>query len=498
MLKLAHLSDFKRTLLSLCGGVFITLSLAPINLWLLAFIAPACFYLSLKDLSAKKASLQGWVFGLGLYGSGASWVFVSIYHHSDTPFWLALLMTSIFVAAIALFFALQGWIVGRFLNRGKYYSAAFIGLWVLSEWLRSWFLTGFPWLYSGYALLETPLNTWAPIGGVWLLSFCVALTSVALLNIVLTPQRSKIIWATCITLFALPAMVLPKEWTNTIDTQEVDIVQANIPQHLKWNKNYLPEILTSYTHTTTTQTTAPLIIWPETAVSTYLYGAMPYLVNTLEQLEAEGRTLVSGYPAIVSDNEHPDGHRVHNSLSVITADGQGQYHKQRLVPFGEYVPLEAYLRGIISFFNLPMSGFSLPVEEQKPLPVRNGLVAPAICYEIAYPELVRVLAKESNWILTLSNDTWFSHSLAPAQHLQIAQMRALENNRWVVRSTNNGLTALINAQGKVHTQAPAYTRSVLSGEIELRTGQTPYQIVGAWPVLILSILLCLVGLRRYS
>lgn len=484
-----------RALLAALGGALVTLSLAPIHFWLLVFVSPALLYYTLKETTAKQASILGWCYGAGLYGSGASWVFVSIHTFGDTPFLLSVLMTAAFAAALALIFALQAWAYRRWFNQPRYTALAFIGLWVVFEWLRSWVFTGFPWLYLGYALTESPFRSWAPIGGVWLLSLGILTISIGMLEIVnARSKRTRFNWAIPITLFCL-APFLTTEWTTKGDNLKVDIVQANIPQHLKWDRSYLPEILGTYTRMTETQTDAPIIIWPETAISTYLSSAMPYLVTLFDQLENENRMLISGYPAIELDETHPEGFRVHNSLGIMT-NGFGIYHKQRLVPFGEYVPFERQIRGLISFFDLPMSGFSLPEHPQSRLLAKDTRIAAAICYEIAYPELVRSLSADSDWILTLSNDTWFSHSLAPAQHLQIAQMRALENGRWVVRSTNNGLTALINPLGEITNQAPAYQKAVLKGEIEERSGVTPYQQTGVLPVLLISFVLMGIGFRR--
>ena len=231
------------------------------------------------------------------------------------------------------------------------------------------------------------------------------------------------------------------------------------------------------------------------AIPSLLSSAKPYLHKLLTQLEQDNRSLITGLPSIERDAEHPNGYRAHNSLALLTGKTD-IYHKQRLVPFGEYVPIESYLRGLIEFFNLPMSSFSLPAQPQTTLTLGSSRIAAAICYEIAYPELVRKLSTDSDWILTVSNDTWFSHSLAPAQHMQIARMRALENGRWLVRSTNNGLTAIVDPYGDITAQAPAYQKAVLSGSVENRSGTTPYQTYGVAPVLLFSVLLIAGGFTR--
>lgn len=478
-----------RALISLVCGALTPLAFAPFDLWVLILITPGILYLLLQDATPRKAAWLSWCFGTGFFGTGVSWVYVSIHTYGNASVLLASIMTLTFAMGLALTFALQGWCYAKWLSQSRFSAAGFIGLWIIFEWCRSWFLTGFPWLYLGYALIDSPFKFWAPLGGVWLLSLSALCISISFIKLIQARKKSKrIILALLITLPCL-SLILPKNWTQAIgQTQEIDIVQANIPQQLKWDKNYLPEFLNLYSQMTLTKTHASLVIWPETAIPSLLSTAKPYLNELLNKFNQNNRSLISGLPSIEPDNEHPDGYRAHNSLAILTGKTD-IYHKQRLVPFGEYVPMEAYLRGVIEFFNLPMSGFSLPAKEQTTLHLGEIKIAAAICYEIAYPELVRKLAKNSDWILTVSNDTWFSHSISPAQHLQIARMRALENGRWLVRSTNNGLTAIIDPYGDITEQAPDYQQAVLSGSVENRSGTTPYQKYGVAPVLLFSLML---------
>ncbi len=482
--------------LALASGVMTTLAFAPFNFWPAALISPAILYLISEQLSAKKTALMFWLFGFGLFGSGVSWVYVSIHTYGGTHPLLAALMTLMFAAGLALFFALQGWLYARLFNAEKFKMAGFCGIWLVFEWIRSWVFTGFPWLYLGYGLTETPYSQLASVGGVWLLSSICLISSMLLIMLVTSKQRQRISVGLALTGIATSILWLPNHWTTpTGATQRIDIVQADISQHLKWEKHYLEDFLNTYTKMTLEQTSADIVIWPETAIPALFNTAYPHIERLLDRFEQDNRALISGIPSIEMDKSNLAGYRVYNSLAVLTT-GVDIYHKQHLVPFGEYLPFEEQLRGLIAFFNLPMSSFSLPKRPQHSLQVKAMRVAPAICYEIAYPELVRNMARETDWLLTVSNDTWFSHTLAPAQHLQIAQMRAIENGRWLVRSTNNGLTAIVNHEGKIIIQAPAYQAAVLQGEIELRTGTTPYQRVGVAPSLILSGIFLLIAFKR--
>ncbi len=482
-----------RLLLSLLGGTFITLALAPFNWVPLVFLAPACLYFAMRDCSPSRAALLGWLFGCALFGTGSSWVFVSIHEHSATPLPIALLLTALFVTVLALLFALQAYIWRRWFYAGLPISG-FMGCWLLFEWVRSWLFTGFPWLYLGYATLDTPLANWLPIGGIWLGSFAVLLISAGLIQ---TLQQRQPLW---LLLAALPwvCLLLPTQWTTQAPRElSVALVQPNIPQNDKWVPENRSWILQRYMDLTRPHTSQQLIVWPETAVPAFFNQTVDTLAPLLDQLDQQGTTLLSGMPTLARDSDRPKGYRVHNSLVLLTGSS-GVYHKQRLVPFGEYLPLEYWLRGLVAFFNLPMSSFSLPKEPQSLLKADGFFLSAAICYEIAYPGLVREMSRNADIMLTVSNDTWFGDSIAPAQHLQIARARALENGRWLIRGTNSGITALINPQGKVTARLPQFETGVLSGRVTATTGLTPYQRLGDWLVLSLMILLLLGSTGRLN
>lgn len=481
------IQTLRAPLLALLAGALITAALAPFELWPLAWLSPAAFYLLLRNRSGKAGGWLGWSYGLGVFGAGVSWVFVSISEHSATPLPIALLLTGLFVAGLATLFALQGWLFCRFIDRNRYSWLAFAGLWWLFEWLRSWLLTGFPWLYLGYASLDTPLQNWAPLGGVWLTSLWVALGGCALAALIHSrTTRARVIAAAVFSLPWLGAALLPTSWTQPDRALSVALVQADISQAAKWKRDQLPGILDRYRQLTETIDNSELIVWPETSIPALYRSSLPYLGDLFQQLDERGVSLIAGLPAAVPDKDDPSQYRFHNSLAVLSG-GAGIYHKQRLVPFGEYLPLESLLRDMVDFFNLPASSFKLPQGEQQNLRINGTRLASAICYEIAYPELVRHSARESEVLLTVSNDTWFGHSIAPDQHMQIARMRAVENGRWLIRGTNNGISALVNPQGLITSQAPRYQIAVIQGTVHAMHGLTPYQKMGVWPALILAL-----------
>ncbi|MDH4041784.1 MAG: apolipoprotein N-acyltransferase, partial [Gammaproteobacteria bacterium] len=188
-------------------------------------------------------------------------------------------------------------------------------------------------------------------------------------------------------------------------------------------------------------------------------------------------TLFVGAPYLA---EQGDGY--FNSV-IAVGQGEGVYHKQHLVPFGEYVPLERQLRGLIAFFDLPMSAFSSGPPDQPPLRAGAYRVAPFLCYEVVYPELVARSARNSDLLLTISNDSWFGKSIGPLQHLQMAQMRALENGRYMIRGTNNGVSAIIDQRGQIVARTDQFVEATLTGDVEVMLGNTPFGTFGVTPVI---------------
>ena len=195
--------------------------------------------------------------------------------------------------------------------------------------------------------------------------------------------------------------------------------------------------------------------------------------------------LITGVPIRQEVRHEP---RYFNGITAV-GQGDGVYLKQKLVPFGEYVPLQDVLRGLIAFFDLPMSDFARGPADQAMLQAKGYQIAPLICYEVVYPDFVAGLAAQSDILLTISNDTWFGTSIGPLQHLQMAQMRALEAGRWMIRATNNGVTALIDPFGQITTQIPQFEQAIMYGEVVPMHNLTPYLQWRSWPLIILCSLL---------
>jgi apolipoprotein N-acyltransferase len=484
-----------RLLLAFAAGALVPLSFSPVDLWPVALLSTAVLYVLLADAGPRRAALIGWSFGFGLFGVGASWVYVSIHDFGNAPPALAGVLTFLFVVGLGLFLALQTWLYRR-LGAAKHPVLGFAATWALGEWFRSWFLTGFPWLYLGYAHVTTPLAGIAPLFGVIGISFVLALSSAlsgecflryrklasarALLSSHL-PTLLVVLWA---------AAMMPRNiaWTQATGSLDVGLVQANIPQDLKFDPGARARNLDTYLKLSAPLWDKDLVIWSETAVPAVYAAEAPIVAELSALADSRGATLLTGIFGRTDDNTH--------NSAVVLGDGTGLWHKQKLVPFGEYVPLRALSAGLLELFELPMSSIVPGPAGQDLLAVAQHSVAPFICYEIVYPDFVRRYARDADLLVTISNDTWFGSSWGPHQHMQMSAMRALENGRWLARATNNGVSALVNERGVIVAQAPQFEETTLSGTVQLMSGRTPWSRWGNWPLLILCALLLLANFQE--
>ena len=477
--------------LAFVAGLLGPFAFSPFDWWACGLVSLALLYHVSRGSDGRRSAMLGWCFGLGYYGAGASWVYVSISVYGNAGALLSVLITTGFVMAMALFIALQLWLWRRVAVR-RWAAPGFAASWVLGEWLRTWLFTGFPWLFLGSAHLSSPLAGLAPVFGVHAISFVVALTAAWGLELVRLVHRgaprSRLARHP-----ALPVLTLlwllswtgsGISWTHaTGERLQVGIVQGNIPQDLKFRPDYLQVTLDTYTRLSEPLWEADLLVWPETAVPLALQQAGAVLDTLAARADRNNSALVTGI-------FFADGTTVHNSITAIGA-GEGIWHKQKLVPFGEYVPLHKLLSNVLRLFELPMSSLSPGPRDQALLTVQGHPVATFICYEIVYPAFVRAYGRHAAFLVTISNDTWFGASVGPWQHLQIARMRALELGRYLVRATNDGVSALIDEHGRMLAQSRQFREDTLVGDVVLMEGSTPFATWGSLPILLLSSLLFL-------
>ncbi|NMT65428.1 apolipoprotein N-acyltransferase [Marinobacter orientalis] len=482
-----------RAVALLIAGAMQTLTFSPFNWWWLGPVSVALILLCCLPLAPKKLFRAGWLVGLGLFGTGASWVYVSISEHGNTSVPLAIILTSVFVAGLALVHGLAFWAWGKLAKDSTVRRLIlFPAVWILADWIRGWLLTGFPWLYLGTAHVDGPLGGFAPLVGVHGVTFWITVSGAAIIAFWWLARCTRYASAAVVAVVALlpwvtgPA-VSNTEWT-VLDEEPTTFasMQGNIPQQIKWDPDFLRDQIVAYLELTEDHWNTDLILWPETAIPIPQDQAGKIIDHIAEEL-GQNSTLITGIPWY-GFSERIEDFTFHNSIMAI-GNGSGIYHKQKLVPFGEYVPLQQWLRGLIGFFDLPMSSFSQGPPDQSPLDANGTNIMPFICYEVAYPDFVARNARNSGLLLTISNDGWFGDSIGPLQHLQIARMRALETGRYMLRGTNNGVTAIIDHKGQITETIPQFERAVLTGEAYAAEGDTPYMQSGSWPVLTLAAIL---------
>ena len=493
-------------LLLFASGALLPLALAPFNFWPIAIPCIAILFYKLQYQTAKQALVKASVFGFAMFFAGVSWVYVSIHEHGFIPAPLALLATTLFCFFLALLFALPFVLSALIPQRSSSWLLGLPAIWVLSEWFRSWIFTGFPWLYVGYIHTDTWLSGWAPIGGVMWLSFITALAAATLAQLAQLflankghAKKQPLQTSMKISLLTLLALTISGYLLQSISwTQEtgknlsVVLIQPNTDQNKKWSPNERQGILEQLQTQTEPHWGADLIVWPEAAIPATPKRVSNYLSDLHMIAEVNQTALLTGIPT-----QDPSDGNYYNSVLALGAT-KGQYDKTRLVPFGEYVPLEGILRGLIRFFNLPMSSFSLGAKDQPLLIIAGEPMATAICYEIVYPDLVARISRKATLLLTVSNDAWFGDSFAPQQHMQMARMRAIENAKPMVRGTSNGITAIVDHRGRIEKQLKQFSAGELSGNIKPRAGQTFFAQTGSWPVVIMALLICggLIGRRQ--
>ena len=475
----------------LLAGASLPLAFAPFNLFLLAYFAPLVLFYFWLDATPKQAALRGFLFGLGMFGVGVSWVYVAIHVFGYAPVPLAILMTTAFVAFLALYLALQGYLSVRLeqglgLSRNVSLVLIYPTLWLLLEWLRGWFLTGFPWLNLGYSQLNTPLAGIAPVLGVYGVSWATAFTAALILIILLAKQhKPRLITGVGLALLFIAATGLSLiEWTEKHGNPiKVSLLQGNAPQITKWDPEQIQARLDLYASLTRQHWDSDLIFWPENAMTTFYHTLVDdYFMPLVTEAKQHGTDLVVGVPVLDLQTDE------YYSSFVVLGDKPEMYHKRHLVPFGEFVPLESLLRGLISFFDLPMSSFSRGSDEQPPLKAAGQLLAPTVCYEDAFGEEVINFLPQATLLINGSNNAWYGDSFAPHQHLQISRMRALETGRPLLRATTNGISAIIDYKGYVVKRSPQFETYVLSGEVQPRSGATLYVRWGNWAVIGLGLL----------
>lgn len=480
------------TIAALLLGISLTFAFAPYEIFPLAILAPLGLLAFLLTATPKRAFLLGWIFGLGFFGVGVYWVFISIHFFGDVSSLLAGFITACLIAFMAIFPGLVCYLTNYYFpsHEATKIICAFPALWVLSEWIRSWIFTGFPWLLLGYSQTNSPLKGYAPLLGVYGVSLATLLTSAFLLNALLQYKQHRYQQAylnlfACLSLWIFGALTSLIPWTQPNGNPlSISLVQGNIPQSVKWSPEHLQLSFDRYEKLTEPLWgKSKLIIWPEAAIPLPLREAASFIENMDQKAQQSGSQLILGIPIKA---QNANGY--YNAIITLGKEKK-VYTKRHLVPFGEYTPLSNLFANLFKLMNIPMSDIVPGNLSQEPLDLGNIKLLSAICYEIAYPEFFDVNDKTISALLTITNDAWFGESNAEAQHLQMAEMRALELARPVIFVSNDGITALIAANGQLQASLPQREAQVLTSQVQPMLGLTPWMRNGMDPILF--ILLCL-------
>jgi apolipoprotein N-acyltransferase len=460
------------------GGAATVFAFAPFELHPLAFFTFALLVHLWMDAPPRRCAWLGFWFGLGLFGTGVSWVYVSLHQFGGMPAPLAGFATLGFCAFLALFPAAAGWLQARVpapeaARAGLLIPAA----WVLFEWVLVWIFTGFPWLAVGYTAAGWPLQGYAPLGGVYLLSFITV--SVAGMLWLLVRRRPAFLVPILLVLGVGEAL-RHASWTAPAgEPVQAALLQGNIEQEMKFRPERTAGILETQARLAE-GTKARLIVFPETALPRFFHQVDPaYLARLDAAAKRNDGDLLLGVPYLAGRDAY------FNSVLTLGASPRQIYHKVHLVPFGEFIP--PGFGWVLRWLSIPLSDFSRGAPDQPPLTVAGQRVAVNVCYEDVFGDEIARRAPESTLLVNMSNVAWFGDSLAPAQHLQIARLRAIETGRMHLTATNTGITAAIDRDGRVLKRLAQFTEGRLEIAAQGYSGATPYVRLRDWPVVLVSL-----------
>ena len=485
-----------RRISSIAAGLLLPLAFAPFNLFWLAPVSLAVLFFLWEEQSPREGAIVGSFYGIGVFTLGTYWLYISLRQLGGAPIPVVILLMSALVLAMSAYTALAGWLATRLRAKSGplQWLVVLPAAWVLVEWFRGWFLTGFPWLSIGYSQVDTPLAGWAPILGVHGVTWMLALLAGLGVMFLRGGSRLQQLFAVVagIAIVGLSMQLQSITWTQPRDEPlRVALVQAAIPQEVKWSPAQLQPTLSYYRETTLALESPDLVIWPEAAIPALPFEIPDFLDELNEVMSEQGTQLYSG---ILTFDLFTGEFR--NTFMGI-GGYQGSYDKRHLVPFGEYFPVPKFISNWLRLMNLPSEDVTAGPPLQSTLQVNGIPVAPTICYEVAFGAEQLQFFPDAELMINISNDAWFGDSIAPHQHLQMARMRSLETGRPMLRSTNTGITAIIGPSGRILHRIPQFIPGVLTANVYPYTGITPYIRWGNYPVVCFALLLLgVAGLRR--
>ncbi len=463
------------------AGAATVLAFAPAEIFPLGIVTLALLIHLWIPATPRAAFWSGAWFGLGLFGAGVSWIYVSLTQFGGMPAPIGVLATFLFCALLCLFPALAGWLQARVPASDTVRAWLLIpACWTLFEWLRGWIFSGFPWLSAGYAATGWPLQGLAPVLGVYGVSFA-TLSVAGMAWSAIRAKRNAVAIAALLAVLGVGEALRAITWTTPYgEPLSAALLQGNIGQDLKFQAARYAQILQTYARLAE-ETSARLIVLPETAIPRFYDSIDPaYLARLAATARRNGADLLLGVPYRASATEY------YNSVVTLGSSASQIYHKTHLVPFGEFVP--PGFRWTLRLIEIPLSDFSRGNVDQPPLQVAGQRVAVNVCYEDAFGDAIARRLPDATLLVNVSNVAWFGDSLAPGQHLQIARLRAIETGRMHLAATNTGITAAIGRDGRVLARLPQFAEGRLEVTAQGYTGATPYVRAGDWPIIFFSLL----------
>ncbi|MGL5741701.1 MAG: apolipoprotein N-acyltransferase [Legionella sp.] len=463
------------------AGLLAPFGFAPFHTPGLTLLSLAFLYSSLQNCSIKQSFSLGFFYGVGYFGFGVSWVILSIHDYGKLNYFFAGLVTLIFIMYLALFPALVCYLYKLLeLKHRKVLSLIlFTTLWCWSEYIRATLFSGFPWLLVGTSLIDTPIKYIAPILGIYGLSLvCVLIAT--LLTLAVSPNFEKRYHYLIVVVLIIMSPMLCKNISWSQVKQEpisVGAVQANLSMRDKWDETLFWNLLKHYEQAINQLLGKQLIILPESAIPLPASYLDKYLNKLNNKALKANSALMLGILQPTNDSE------THYYNSIITlGQAKGKKLKHQLVPFGEYIPKP--LVPINRWLNLPEPNL-LPGKRQHSLiRIGNHPIASLICYEIAYPNILREQMPKAQWIVSISDNGWFGHSLASYQQLQMAQILSLLTGRYQIVVNNDGLSSVIDASGNIVESLPPFSSGLLQSSVYPAEGLTPWIIWQEYPALI--------------
>ena len=469
----------RKYLLALFCGLLFPLGFAPFDYWPLTILSISLALYLISEKVENNTFLLGLFYGIGQWGFGISWVYVSIHYHGNQGIFSSFFITSAFILFLSLYTGLTFYLVNKFKtsNKNLDYLIIFPVVWVTVEVIRSYLFTGFPWLIVGGSLAGTSVGGWIPILGIYGASIlCVMISSCLVLFFKIKKKKH---WspALIIVIILLSSFTLSKtNWTKEISTIQASVYQPNLTLKEKWSSEGVRKTMSMINSSISDAQEGEFIIFPETAIIFDKENLSSWFSDIEKEAQLRNISLISGI--IAKDLKNPSLIERYNRIEGFGAI-KGNYDKIHLVPFGEYIPLRDYLDKFLDILGINLIN-TLPGKSYSLIKTNNIEVSASICYEVAFNDLVRKTAKKGNLLVTISNDTWFGSSIGPEQHLEIAQSRALEHQKSLIRATNSGISAIIDKKGNIVSRQGFFEDKQIKEKVFIYEGKTPFSVVGNW------------------